>query len=84
MLRTEVRAPAEIEQELIDDELRSISGGAYQTTSWPGTETTQNVQAQVMTVAEIGRPGPSVGGTPGDSGTFRCDRRGGATPGVAT
>jgi len=35
-------APSEIEQELIDDELRSISGGAYQTTSWPGNETSQN------------------------------------------
>ncbi len=39
---TEAPAPAEIEQKLIDDELRSISGGAYQTTSWPGIETSQN------------------------------------------
>jgi hypothetical protein len=34
----EAQAPSEIEQELIDEELRSISGGAYQTTSWPGAE----------------------------------------------
>jgi hypothetical protein len=37
----EARASSETEQELIDDEFRSISGGAYQTTSWPGIETGQ-------------------------------------------
>jgi hypothetical protein len=37
-------APSEVQQELIDEELRSISGGAYQTTSWPGVEPTQVVK----------------------------------------
>ncbi len=38
----EAQAPSEVEQALIDDDLRSISGGAHQTTSWPGVEQGSN------------------------------------------
>jgi bacteriocin-like protein len=34
----EAEAPLEVAQELTDDELRSINGGAYQTTSTSGAE----------------------------------------------
>ena len=34
----EAEAPPEIAQELTDEQLSSISGGAYQTTSSPGPE----------------------------------------------
>ena len=37
-----------------------------------------------LILAHIERTGPSIGGTPGDAGTFKCDRRRGPSPGVRT
>jgi bacteriocin-like protein len=34
----EVEAPREIARELTEDELASVVGGTYQTTTWPATE----------------------------------------------
>ncbi len=42
----ETAAPPEISQDLTDEELRSVSGGAYQTTSWPGAEKAQIIKSQ--------------------------------------
>jgi hypothetical protein len=42
----ETEAPPEIAQDLTDEALRSVSGGAYQTTSWPGAEKAQIIKSQ--------------------------------------